>query len=270
MKWLYSSIFSLAAVSLVQANAVVKRATVNDVAYCCGGSGGTTTTVTTLDALTSAVAGDTKKIVLISGTITGTGAVLIGSNTSVIGKTGSSLVGVGLRISKVLAPADAIGVQAVFANMDHDKDITHGVFGITVSNSYLHDHWKGMLIGHSANNGAEDVAMRFTMVGNYLKTINSRTPSVRFATGHIFNNYFVDLGEGVRARSESQVLVEGNVWSEVIKAIFSDTDAGAMASEGSNLADAGTFTTPPYTYTKLATASVQASVLATAGQTLAF
>lgn len=36
-----------------------------------GGSGGTTTTVTTLDALTSAVAGDAKKIVIISGTITG-------------------------------------------------------------------------------------------------------------------------------------------------------------------------------------------------------
>lgn len=32
-----------------------------------GGSGGTTTTVTTLDALTSAVTGDSKKIVIISG-----------------------------------------------------------------------------------------------------------------------------------------------------------------------------------------------------------
>lgn len=32
-----------------------------------GGSGGTTTTVTTLSALTSAVSGDSKKIVIISG-----------------------------------------------------------------------------------------------------------------------------------------------------------------------------------------------------------
>ena len=36
-----------------------------------GGSGGTTTTVTTLAALTSAVTGDAKKIVIVSGTITG-------------------------------------------------------------------------------------------------------------------------------------------------------------------------------------------------------
>lgn len=46
-----------------------------------GGSGGATVTVTTLDALTSAVAGDTAAIVLISGTITGDTVVKIGSNS---------------------------------------------------------------------------------------------------------------------------------------------------------------------------------------------
>ena len=57
-----------------------------------GGSGGTVTTVTSLDALTSAVKGNDPKIVIISGTITGSdGAVVkVGSNTSVLGKSGAS------------------------------------------------------------------------------------------------------------------------------------------------------------------------------------
>lgn len=54
-----------------------------------GGKGGPTTTVTTLDALISAVAGDTAAIVFISGTITGDAVVLIGSNKTVLGKAGA-------------------------------------------------------------------------------------------------------------------------------------------------------------------------------------
>lgn len=59
-----------------------------------GGSGGTVTTVTTLTALEAAVAGDAKKIVIISGTITSTAsegvAVKPGSNTSILGAQGAS------------------------------------------------------------------------------------------------------------------------------------------------------------------------------------
>lgn len=56
-----------------------------------GGKGGATITVTTLDALTSAVAGDTPAIILISGTITGDTVVKIGSNKSVLGKAGAGV-----------------------------------------------------------------------------------------------------------------------------------------------------------------------------------
>lgn len=54
-----------------------------------GGRGGTTTTVTTLDALTAAVTGDTPAIVIISGTITGNVVVKVGSNKTVVGKKGA-------------------------------------------------------------------------------------------------------------------------------------------------------------------------------------
>lgn len=46
-------------------------------------------------------------------------------------------------------------------------DITHGCTGVTVTNSYLHDHWKASLVGHSDNNGAQDVAITVTYGNNY-------------------------------------------------------------------------------------------------------
>ena len=82
-----------------------------------------------------------------------------------------------LKISKVLADAgDAIGIQEasnvwvdhvdLSSDRDHDKDyydglldITHGSNYVTVTSSYLHDHWKASLVGHSDSNGDEDKAI---------------------------------------------------------------------------------------------------------------
>ncbi|KAF8994581.1 polysaccharide lyase family 1 protein [Cyathus striatus] len=318
MKWILSAIAFAATIQVAFVGtgpALEKRASVSDVATLgyatlnggtTGGSGGTTTTVTTLDALTAATAGNAKKIVIISGTITGNAVVKVGSNTSVIGTKGSSLVGVGLRvlnesnvilrnvkISKVLASAgDAIGIQAssqvwvdhadLSSDRDHDKDyydglldITHGCTGVTVTNSKLYDHWKASLVGHSDNNGAEDVAITVTYANNYWSDLNSRTPSFRFGHGHIFNNFFENNGDGINTRDGAQLLVENNVWSGCKDAIYA-TDAGFAVARGndygglSDTAGTGTFTTAPYTYSLIAASAVQASVTANAGQTLSF
>ncbi|KAJ7595073.1 polysaccharide lyase family 1 protein [Mycena floridula] len=293
---------------------MVKRASTSDVATVgyatlnggtTGGSGGTTTTVTTLDALTAAVTGAGKKIVIISGTITGNTAVRIGNNTSVLGAP--ALVGVGLRvldaknviirnvkISKVLAEAgDAIGIQSssqvwvdhadLSSDLDHDKnsydgllDITHGCTGVTVTWSKLHDHWKASLIGHSDSNGAEDVAITVTMAYNYWTNLNSRTPSFRFGHGHIFNNLYINNQDGINTRDGAQLLVESNVWTTGKDSIYA-TDAGFAVSRNNNFgsvavdtAPTGTFTTAPYSASIIATASVQSQVSASAGQTLTF
>ncbi|KAJ6579647.1 pectate lyase [Mycena vulgaris] len=315
MKW-FLSLVAFTAIQVVSAApALVKRATVNDVATVgyatlnggtTGGSGGTSTTVTTLAALTAAVAGDAKKIVIISGTITGNVAIKVGANTSILGKSGSSLVGVGLRvldvtnviirnvkISKVLAEAgDAIAVQSshqvwidhvdLSSDRDHDKDfydglldLTHGVTGITVTNSKLYTHWKGSLIGHSDSNGAEDTPITVTMATNYWFNLSSRTPSFRFGHGHIFNNIFEANSDGINTRDGAQLLVENNVWTGTDKPLYS-TDGGFAVATGNdfggaaNTAPTGTFTKAPYTYTKLAVTAVRAAVVGTAGQTLAF
>ncbi|KAK1218183.1 hypothetical protein PQX77_019142 [Marasmius sp. AFHP31] len=329
MKWL-ASIVAFIAVQATVASPVEKRASTNDVANIgyatlnggtTGGSGGTVTTVTSLSALTSAVAGSGKKVVIISGTITGNTVVRIGDNTSVLGAAGSSLVGVGLRvldvsnviirnvkISKVLAEAgDAIGVQNAHqvwvdhvdlsSDRDHDKvydlfcedsailihsnsydgllDITHGVTGITVSNSKLYDHWKASLVGHSDSNGAEDTPMTVTFVGNYWSNLNSRTPSFRFGHGHIFNNYFENNNDGINTRDGAQLLVENNVWVGAKKPLY-ETDGGFAVAKGNdfgggeNTAPVGNFNTAPYSYSLIAVGSVVSSVTASAGQTLTF
>lgn len=319
MKWIYS-LLAFAAVSAISAapleDKIVKRASVSDVATVgyatlnggtTGGHGGPTTTVTTLSALTSAVAGDSPKIVIISGTLTGNAVVKVGSNTSVLGAPGATLNGIGLRvlsvsnviirnikISKVLASAgDAIGVQSasqvwldhldLSSDRDHDKDfydglldITHGCTGVTVTNSKLYTHWKASLVGHSDNNGAEDVAITVTFANNWWFDLNSRTPSFRFGHGHIFNNVFDDNNDGINTRDGAQLLVENNVWTGTDKPLYA-TDEGFAVSrgndfgpDGADTAPVGNFNTAPYSYSLLPTANVRASVTASAGQTLTF
>ncbi|KAF5309163.1 hypothetical protein D9619_012701 [Psilocybe cf. subviscida] len=275
--------FALSALQIASASPeLVKRASASDVATVgyatlnggtTGGSGGTTATVSTLDALTSAVASATKKIVIITGTITGNTVVKVGNNTSIVGKSGASLVGVGLRvinaknviirnvkISKVLASAgDAIGIQAssqvwvdhvdLSSDRDHDKhptfrfiydgllDVTHGCTGVTITGSKLSNHWKASLVGHSDNNGAEDTKITVTYANNYWTNLNSRTPSFRFGHGHIFNNVFDNNSDGINTRDGAQLLVENNVWTGTNKPLY-ETDTGYAVARGNDFGGA--------------------------------
>ncbi|TVY87853.1 putative pectate lyase B, partial [Lachnellula willkommii] len=209
---------------------IAKRATITDIATTgyatqnggtTGGNGGTVTTVSTLAQFTTAVTNgnltpthDVARIIVVSGTITGSVQVRVGSNKSIIGKSGATLVGVGLYINKsanvivrniisqkVLATnGDGIGIQIstnvwvdhceLSSDLDNGKDyydglvdITHASEWVTVSNSYLHDHFKASLIGHSDNNGAQDTGhLHVSQHNNYWENIGSRTPSIRFGT----------------------------------------------------------------------------------------
>nr|ADK25712.1 pectate lyase 1 [Penicillium occitanis (nom. inval.)] len=274
-----------------------------------GGAGGTATTVSSYAALATAVTGNAKKVIFVSGTITQTAdQIRPGNNTSIIGKDSSAkLVNFGilvkeasnvvirnLGISKVLAAnGDAIGVQYsnnvwidhvdVSSDRNHDKDyydglldLTHAANFITVSNSYIHDHWKASLIGHSDNNGAEDTGhLRVTQNNNHWYNINSRTPSIRFGTGHVYNSYFDQVNDGINTRDGAQVLVQSNVFVGSSKPLYSTDDGYAVATDndfgsGSNEALAGTLTSVPYSYSLLGSGNVKAAVVSTAGQTLSF
>ncbi|KAG8712086.1 hypothetical protein FRC09_020252 [Ceratobasidium sp. 395] len=272
-----------------------------------GGGSATPVTVTSLAALKSALAGTAaSKVILISGTITGNEVLRIPSNTSVLGKSGASLVGVGLRayevsnviirnikISKVLAAAgDALGVQVanrvwvdsvdLSSDRDHDKDyydglldITHGCYAVTVTNSYLHDHWKASLVGHSDSNESEDKAIQVTYAFNKWYNLNSRTPSFRFGHGHIFNNYFLSNEDGINTRVGAELLVQNNVWESCKNSVYS-TDNGYANMSGNDYggnnptALTTSWNSVGYSYTPKAASEVKSYVNSVAGQKLSF
>jgi pectate lyase len=119
------------------------------------------------------------------------------------------------------------------SDLDHDKDyydglvdITHASEWVTVSNTYLHDHWKASLIGHSDNNAAEDTGhLHVTQHDSYWYNIGSRTPSLRYGTGHVYKSYFNSMNTGIDTRDGAQILVQSNVFTnctEPIAALYSD------------------------------------------------
>ncbi|QRV96314.1 pectate lyase [Ceratobasidium sp. AG-Ba] len=301
--------------SVVSANPIEKRASTSDKATLgyatlsggtTGGGSATPVTVTTLAALKTAVTGNTAKVVIISGTITGNEVAKVGANTSVLGKSGTTLTGVGIRvidvsnviirnlkINKVLADAgDALVVQApnrvwidhveLWSDRDHNKhyydgllDLTHGVYAITVTNSYLHDHWKASLIGHSDSNESEDKAIQVTYAYNKWQNLNSRTPSFRFGHGHIFNNYFVSNNDGINTRVGAELLVQNNIFESVGKPLYS-TDNGYANQSGNDFGGASStalttsWSSVGYPYMLTATSSVKSFVNSNAGAILLF
>ncbi|KAI0542014.1 polysaccharide lyase family 1 protein [Xylaria digitata] len=305
---------------LLDVRAIVKRATITDAAdigYAKqnggtkGGAGGTTTTVSDLASFTAAAGADGASVIVVKGNLSGSAKVKVTSNKSIIGASGSSLTGIGLsinkqsnvivrnlKISKVLADnGDAITIQAsknvwvdhcdVSSDLDHDKDyydglidVTHGSDWVSISNTYIHDHFKASLVGHSDSNGDEDTGhLTVTYANNYFENINSRGPSFRFGTGHIFNNYYSNVNTAINTRLGAQVLVESTVFEGCgEKAIYfadSDTTGYAVVKDvdlggSENSAPAGTLTSVPYSYTLLGSGSTKSSVTANAGQKLSF
>ncbi|KAI9644006.1 hypothetical protein NHQ30_007358 [Ciborinia camelliae] len=310
---------------IVERANIAKRATITDIATTgfatqnggtTGGKGGATTTVSTLAQFTDAVTNDAvARVIVVTGTITGSVKVRVGSNKTIIGKKGATLVGVGLYINKsanvilrlmfgltmclstlsippptnptkffmINKPSPLSDLSSDLLNgkdyYDGLVDITHACDWVTVSNSYLHDHYKASLIGHSDKNGAEDTGhLTVTQHNNYWSNIGSRTPSLRFGTGHVFNTYFLNMNTGIDTRDGAQVLVQSNVFknvSEPIAALYSDDPGYANAFDNdlggyNNTAPVGTLTTTslPYSYSLLGSANVVAAVVGTAGATL--
>ncbi|MEU8845067.1 polysaccharide lyase family 1 protein [Streptomyces sp. NPDC048564] len=272
-----------------------------------GGGNASAVTVSTLDAFRTAVTGNSAKVVRVNGLISLSGQVDVGSNTTVLGVGSSSgFTGGGLRlkevtnvvvrnlnISKPVAPADGVTVQestkvwidhnSFSADRDHDKDhydglldINHGSDNVTVSWNTFKDHFKGSLVGHSDNNASEDTGhLKVTYHHNQFSNVHSRIPSLRFGTGHFYNNYVTGADTACHSRMGAQMLVENNVFRDTKIAVTtnrsSDVDGYAnlrgndLGGAATEISRVGTFTTPPYGYTAESASTVVASVTSGAG-----
>ena len=84
---------------------------------------------------------------------------------------------------------------------------------ITVSWNYFHDSYKTSLIGSS---DSDDYDRKITFHHNIYSNVKSRTPSYRGGTGHMFNNYYVNVsGSGINSRVGAKLRIEGNVFENV-------------------------------------------------------
>ncbi|KAF6811232.1 pectate lyase 2 [Colletotrichum plurivorum] len=244
-----------------------KRAAITDacnIGYCTqnggtkGGAGGTTTTVTNLAQLSAAAIASGPGIVIVQGNIVGKAKVQVGSDKTIVGKSGSSLEGIGLtilgqknvivrnmKISKVEKDyGDAITIQlSKNVWVDHcdlsatrdgsvDKDfydgltdLSHAADWVTISHTYFHDHSKGSLVGHSDSNAAEDTGtLRVTYANNHWYNVRSRGPLLRFGTAHIYNNYYNTMDTGLNSRMGAQALIQSSLFENVgKKAIFTES-----------------------------------------------
>ncbi|TFK40131.1 polysaccharide lyase family 1 protein [Crucibulum laeve] len=286
-----------------------------------GGAGGTTTTVSAAAAFQTAVKSDTAKVVYLKGPISLSSQAVVGNNTSIIGVGTSGVInGGGLRVSsksniiirnllinKVVGN-DAITIQKShniwvdhnefysdtthgFDYYDGQVDITHACDFITVSYNYFHDHYKCSLIGHDPSNAAEDTGkFHITYHHNRWNNIHTRTPAMRFAHVHSYNNLFDNIvSQGIHSRSQAQVLIEGNVFSNTTEPVSTygfvipddspddpsgDFEPNGFANFGAandfgtgknNITATGSFTSVPYSYTLTPLASVRSTVTSGAG-----
>ncbi|WP_179135822.1 polysaccharide lyase family 1 protein [Paenibacillus sp. 32352] len=152
-------------------------------------------------------------------------------------------------------------------------DVVKGGDYVTLSNTVLSNHNKTIGIGTDGYANRP----RVTIHHNFFNGTNQRNPRVNRADVHVFNNYYLNIGDyGITSHNDADVLVEGNYFkdSEDVTQIdlatpgdivftsdnIKDNCTGANDTRGSvfNPADY-------YSYIKDSASTVPANVLKTAG-----
>lgn len=231
-----------------------------------GGAGGQTVTVSTFSALQSAVSSSAPLTIQVSGTITGSGLLRVESNKTILGLSGSKLIGASLfiygknniiirnmTISKVVKYSNIIikgGAHHVW--VDHNDlsservsdwdyydgllDVGTGADYVTLSWNKLHNNHKAMLIGFSYNEPESVGKLHVTVHNNFFYNVSERGPNVRYGTVHTFNNYYDNAGF-VSAFMGAIVRVENSYFKNTSLPIRTDLSnvPGVISGESTNI-----------------------------------
>ena len=259
-----------------------------------GGAAGSTVTVSTAAALKQYAGAAQPYVIKLSGLLTITGQIDVASNKTIVGATkGAGLTGGGLNVRKVsnviianLTISKAKGTDAVSvwgsdhvlvthndlsSDLDHGKDfydglvdITQGSDDVTVSYNRFHDHFKVVLIGHSDSNGAVDTGkLHVTLHHNSFTDVGSRLPSLRFGTGHVYDNVFTNVQtSAIHSRMGAVILAQNNVFTNVKNPFVTNADS---KEPGTILADPSPAPAWPYRFTLDPKSAVAGIVAAQAG-----
>ncbi|MEU7869147.1 polysaccharide lyase family 1 protein [Dactylosporangium sp. NPDC049140] len=155
---------------------------------------------------------------------------------------------------------DAIGMESSVHNVwvDHNSllasggedqgydsliDMKAGTNYVTVSYNTLRNSGRGGLIGSSDSDTGNGPV---TFHHNLYQNIDSRTPLLRAATAHIYNNYYVSLNKsGINPRDGGKAKVENNYFkdsADVLGTFYTDLMGGWQVA--GNIFDNVTWTSP--------------------------
>ncbi len=210
-----------------------------------GGAAGATVTVSTAAELTRYAGATDPYVIRIASTISLSGQIKVTSNKTIIGTSGNAgLTGGGLNIRgagnvivRNLTISKAVGTDAISvygsqhvwitqndlsSDLAHGKDYYDGLLDITKASDFVtvswnrfHDHYKVMLIGASDDDTTDKGRLHVTVHHNYFRDVNSRLPSLRFGTGHVYDNVFQNADTAVNSRMGATVLLQANVFRAV-------------------------------------------------------
>jgi pectin methylesterase-like acyl-CoA thioesterase/pectate lyase len=107
---------------------------------------------------------------------------------------------------------------------DGGIDSKSGASYITISWSLIRNSWKTSLVGHSDNNGAEDIGkLKITYFANHFVNTNSRNPRLRFGEVHFLNNLNERISlYGIAAAKDARVVAEGNFYLNTRWPMYAD------------------------------------------------
>jgi pectate lyase len=225
-----------------------------------GGKGATAVTVSTFAAFKSAVAGNSAKIVYVTGAIKGSGGVnpvYVGSNTTIIGKTGASLEAMNLylfTVSNIIIQnvtfknyVTECGIYVKFQShhvwIDHcdfstdrshgwdywgkDIGVAEGSDYVTISWSKFHDTNLSLLIGSVTSDAvaANTGKLHVTLHHNYWYNVGEREPTLVFGSIHMYNNYHLNnSGYSIGARYNGMVRTDNEYFSGCKKPLTTNLD----------------------------------------------
>ncbi|MGM8225155.1 pectate lyase family protein [Cellvibrio sp. ARAG 10.3] len=106
-------------------------------------------------------------------------------------------------------------------------DMKDGVTNVTVSYNLFNDSSRGGLIGSNDSPQGND---NITFHHNWYKNIEQRTPLIRHALVHIYNNYWSNenraaMIHGINSRSEGRALVESNYFHNTNNPLLASSDS---------------------------------------------
>lgn len=247
-----------------------------------GGSAGQVVRVTNRNDLATYAKSATPYTIIVEGKYEGNGlnrqkdVIEVNSNKTIVGVKGAELAGIGLNINGkqniiirnlIIHHADPDGIAARNSHhiwVDHCEiysqdeipedwdgliDLTVGSSYLTVSYCYIHDHHKACLLNSGTMHYEDYGKNRATYHHNAFLRIDQRCPRIGYGLGHVFCNYYQNIGwYAIGVHTQANVVSENNYFGTAVSHPFEQMYATSLDDASCGFfTDRGSYftTTPP-------------------------